>query len=93
MPSSSQSRFISATVLPTAIKRRDPSSVKNFNGGFPSDTIFCLRWVKQGRRVYETLPDEPGQKITDDEMRTLRLKRHEFHGDWNYTIQPHSAKL
>jgi Rhodopirellula transposase DDE domain len=28
-------------------------------------------------------------KITDDQMATLRLKPDEYHGDWNYMIQPH----
>ncbi len=27
-------------------------------------------------------------KVTDDELRRLRLKRHDFHGEWNYTISP-----
>lgn len=27
-------------------------------------------------------------KVTDEQLRTLRLKRHEFHGEWNYTISP-----
>jgi hypothetical protein len=27
-------------------------------------------------------------KVTDDELRHLRLKRHEFHGEWNYTLSP-----
>jgi hypothetical protein len=31
---------------------------------------------------------ERGKKITDDEMRALRLKPHTFHGDWNYTLEP-----
>jgi len=35
--------------------------------------------------------DEPGQKITADEMRALRLKPHTFDGDWNYTIEPRKA--
>ena len=43
-------------------------------------------WVKA---LLDTREYQPGRKITEDEMRTLRLKRHEFHGDWNYTIQPH----
>jgi len=42
-------------------------------------------WVKA---LLDTREYEPGRKITDEEMRTLRLKRYEFHGDWNYTIQP-----
>ena len=35
------------------------------------------------RRKYPT-----GRKVTDEEMKTIHLKRHKFHGDWNYTIQP-----
>jgi transposase len=27
-------------------------------------------------------------KITDEELARLKLKRHEFHGDWNYTLSP-----
>ena len=29
-----------------------------------------------------------GVAVTDAEMATVRLKRHQFHGDWNYTIHP-----
>lgn len=27
-------------------------------------------------------------KVPDEQLARLRLKRHEFHGDWNYTIAP-----
>lgn len=27
-------------------------------------------------------------KVTDEQLERLRLKRHEFHGDWNYTLSP-----
>jgi hypothetical protein len=26
--------------------------------------------------------------VTDDELEAVRLKRHAFHGEWNYTIMP-----
>jgi hypothetical protein len=29
-----------------------------------------------------------GVTVTDAQMATVRLKRHRFHGDWNYTIHP-----
>ena len=29
-----------------------------------------------------------GKKISDSEMRELRLVKHKFHGEWNYTIKP-----
>ena len=35
------------------------------------------------RRKYPT-----GRKVTDQEMKSLNLERHKFHGDWNYTIRP-----
>lgn len=31
---------------------------------------------------------EKGIKVSDDEMKKLNIKRHQFHGDWNYTILP-----
>jgi hypothetical protein len=30
-----------------------------------------------------------GVKVDDDEMAALNIHRHEFHGEWNYTIKPH----
>lgn len=27
-------------------------------------------------------------KVTDEEFNTINLRRHKFHGDWNYTISP-----
>jgi transposase len=35
------------------------------------------------RRKYPT-----GRKVSDREMELIRIKRHSFHGDWNYTIKP-----
>jgi len=29
-------------------------------------------------------------KVTDDQMERIRLRPHRFHGDWNYSIQPHA---
>ena len=29
-----------------------------------------------------------GVKVTDAEMDAINIRRHEFHGDWNYTISP-----
>ena len=39
------------------------------------------------RRRY---PD--GLTVTDEQMTRVRIKRHEFHGDWNYTILPASPR-
>ena len=35
------------------------------------------------RKVYPTKV-----KISDEEMQSLNLLRHKFHGDWNYTVNP-----
>ena len=29
-----------------------------------------------------------GVKVSDKEMKTIKLKKHSFHGEWNYTISP-----
>lgn len=33
-----------------------------------------------------------GVSISDAQLATVRLRRHAFHGDWNYTIRPHRPK-
>ena len=32
---------------------------------------------------------QKGRKVTDAEMESINICRHNFHGDWNYTISPH----
>jgi len=34
-----------------------------------------------------------GVVVTDEQMASLNLERHRFHGDWNYTIHPRSAEV
>ncbi len=44
-----------------------------------------------GLKVYCELDKqayEKGVKVTDEQMDLINIKRHEFHGDWNYTIRP-----
>ncbi|HUY07662.1 MAG TPA: hypothetical protein VMU99_10420, partial [Acidimicrobiales bacterium] len=36
--------------------------------------------------VADTNVYQKGIKVSDAELATVPLKRHEFHGDWNYTI-------
>ena len=32
-------------------------------------------------------------KVSDEQMTQLNLSRHDFHGDWNYTVKPRPGKL
>jgi hypothetical protein len=34
-----------------------------------------------------------GVKVTDAEMAAINIHRHEFHGEWNYTIEPKIKKV
>ena len=40
------------------------------------------------RKKYPT-----GRKVTDEERKHLNIKRHKFHGEWNYVIRPKGKKL
>ena len=33
---------------------------------------------------------DKGRKVSDQEMDTIRIRPHTFHGEWNYTIEPRS---
>jgi hypothetical protein len=49
-----------------------------------------------GLKVYARLDetDHPkGVAASDTETATINLHRHEFHGDWNYTLGPHSTPV
>jgi len=47
--------------------------------------------TRQGLKVraaLDTATYETGIKISDAELAKVKLTRHDFHGDWNYTIKP-----
>jgi hypothetical protein len=47
--------------------------------------------TKEGLKVIakkEIKEYQKGIKISDEEMKQLKLKKHKFHGEWNYTIKP-----
>jgi len=33
-----------------------------------------------------------GTTVSDEQMASINIERHEFHGDWNYTIHPHKSR-
>jgi len=41
------------------------------------------------RAALDTDTYKTGIKVSDAELSKIHLTRHEFHGDWNYTIKPH----
>ena len=47
--------------------------------------------TRAGLKVHAELDDSiypPGIKVSDTEFEKIRITRNEFHGDWNYTIEP-----
>ena len=40
------------------------------------------------KAALDTNHDETKIKVSDEQLARLRLKRHDFHGAWNYTISP-----
>jgi hypothetical protein len=34
-----------------------------------------------------------GVKVSDDELANINIVRHDFHGEWNYTISPKAKTL
>ena len=54
-------------------------------------SLIAATTTTTGLKVYSRLDDgtyETGIKITNQQMAAVNLYRHEFHGDWNYTIKP-----
>jgi hypothetical protein len=53
--------------------------------------LIAATTTRSGLTVQAALDTDPypkGIKITDAQMKTLAITRHDFHGDWNYTINP-----
>ena len=49
--------------------------------------------TSEGLEVHCWIDDhtyETGRKVTDEEMKSVRIKRNTFQGDWNYEIQPNA---
>ena len=51
--------------------------------------------TNMGPKIYAQLDDrvyEKGVEVTDDQLAAVNITRHQFHGDWNYTIIPSLTK-
>jgi len=54
-------------------------------------SLIAATTTSTGLKVYSRLDEgtyETGIKITNQQMAAVNLHRHEFHGDWNYSIKP-----
>jgi hypothetical protein len=54
-------------------------------------SLIAATTTETGLQVQCKLDDasyQKGRKVTDAEMRTLNVKGHRFHPEWNYTIRP-----
>ena len=54
-------------------------------------SLIAATTTRTGLTVQAALDTDPypkGIKITDEQMRALTITKHDFHGDWNYTINP-----
>jgi len=54
-------------------------------------SLIAATKTRTGLEVYARLDEDayPDKvQVTDEQLAAVRLTRHEFHGEWNYTIQP-----
>ena len=50
--------------------------------------------TEQGLEVFCALDEntyEKAKKVSDEQMESIDLQRHRFHGEWNYTIRPRAT--
>jgi Rhodopirellula transposase DDE domain len=53
--------------------------------------LIAATTTRKGLKVHAELDPKPypkGIKVTDEEFAAIHILRDEFHGEWNYTIQP-----
>ena len=56
--------------------------------------LIAATTTKTGLEVRSEIDEgtyQKGRKVTDAQMSSLRIRRHRFHGDWNYTISPRES--
>jgi hypothetical protein len=53
--------------------------------------LIAATTTKAGLKVKSEIDNNAypaGIKVTNAEMEAINIQRHQFHGDWNYTISP-----
>ncbi|MFM7832606.1 MAG: ISAzo13-like element transposase-related protein [Planctomycetaceae bacterium] len=51
----------------------------------------CRMWSREGLEVHAWLDESEYPKsrtVSDKQLLDVKIQRHEFHGEWNYTIIP-----
>jgi len=54
-------------------------------------SLIAQTTTKAGLKVSASLDEgiyPLGKKVTDEQMASLNLTRHSFHGEWNYSLSP-----
>lgn len=57
--------------------------VESINATTTATGLEVHAWLDEGRY-------EKGRKVSDEELARCRIKRHKYHGEWNYEIHPRS---
>ncbi len=73
---------------------------KNWRGKPLTDRVTIVNLIgstktEEGLKIrceLDTNDYPKGIKVSDAQMEKVKLKKHEFHGDWNYTIYPSKSK-
>lgn len=58
--------------------------------------LIAATTTSTGLKVYARLDEgsyPKGIKVTDHDLAAVNIERHDFHGDWNYTITPSVIKM
>jgi hypothetical protein len=58
--------------------------------------LIAATTTKAGLKVRAEIDPNPypaGITVKDAELTAIQLSRHDFHGEWNYTIAPKSLSL
>jgi hypothetical protein len=103
LPKGSRLRGISPSIAPD--RREDLATIVSLTGSTHSRSglrvrseldraEYPVRGVNYFCRSADLIVGEypGGVTVTDAQLATVRLERHRFHGDWNYTIHPATRK-
>jgi hypothetical protein len=59
-------------------------------------SLIASTWTAAGLEVRRELDRRrypEGQELSEEAMSTIKLRRHKYHGDWNYTIRPRATSV